>query len=71
MTGLGDVNPPHLVGAIRFGQQFLVNLTQKLLCAILSHLVDADAIHAGSPAVGLHSSPGFLQDVQPTDLVVQ
>jgi hypothetical protein len=71
LARLGDVNSPHSIGAIRLGEQFLLDLPQELFLAVLPYLVDADAIHSRRPAIGLHSSPGFLQDIESTNLVVQ
>jgi hypothetical protein len=71
LARLGDVNSPHSIGTIRPSKQFLLDLPQESLLAVLPHLVDADAIYSRRPAVGLHSSPGFLQDIESTNLVVQ
>jgi hypothetical protein len=71
LARLGNVNSPHSVGTIRSGEQLLLDLPQESLLAVLPYLVDADAIHTRRPAVGLHSSPGFLQDIETTNLIVQ
>jgi len=51
--------------------QFLFEFVQKPIFAVLSDGIDIHLIHSRRPFVGLHPSPGFSQDVPPTDLIVE
>jgi hypothetical protein len=65
------VYPPDQRSPIAAVTQFLFDLAQKPRFAILPYLVDIHVVHTGCTLIGLHPSPGLLQDVLPTDLIVE
>src|SRR5580704_19494467 len=70
-AGLVDVYPPDQRYPIAAVTKFLFDLAQKPRFAILPYLVDIHVVHTRRTLVGLHPSPGLLQDVLPTDLIVE
>jgi len=65
------VYPPDQRNPIAAVTKFLFDLAQKPRFAILLYLVDIHVVHTGCTLIGLHPSPGLLQDVLPTDLIVE
>src|SRR5215469_2262003 len=51
--------------------KLLFDLAQEPRFAIFPNLVNIHVIHARCTLIGLHPLPGLLQDVLPTDLIVE
>jgi len=51
--------------------KFLFDLAQEPRFTIFPYRVNVHLIHTRCTLVGLHPSPGLLQDVLPTDLIVE
>jgi hypothetical protein len=60
-----------VVDAIGWVTQFLLEFPQKAFLPVRAHVGDTHLVHAGSAGVGLHPSPGFLQDVETKYLIVE
>jgi hypothetical protein len=65
------VNPADQRYPVAAAAKFLFNLAQEPRFAIFPYLVNIHLIHTRCTLVGLHPSPGLLQDVLPTDLIVE
>jgi hypothetical protein len=65
------VDAPHCLGLIATAPQLLLNLLHEPLLAVALDLGEALPVHPRGSLVGLHALPGFLHDVESTDLVVE
>ena len=71
LSGLRYVNAAHQRCSVLPAPQFLFNLFQEPIFAVVADGVDIHLVHSRRPFVGLYPLPGFLQDVLPTDLIVE
>jgi hypothetical protein len=65
------VNPAYQRCPIPTAPQFLFEFVQEPVFAVVADGVDVHLVHSRRPFVGLHPLPGFLQNVPPTDFIVE
>src|SRR5262249_52464510 len=71
LSGLWYVNPTDQRYPVAAVAKFPFDLAQKPRFAVFPYLVNIHIVHTRSTLVGPHPSPGLLQDVLPTDLIVE
>src|ERR1700680_1367200 len=71
LSGLRDVNPAHQCRPVPPAPQFLFEFVQKPIFAVFADSINIHLVHSRRPFVGLYPLPGLLQDVLPTDLIVE
>src|SRR5438309_1345359 len=71
LSGLRNVNPADQRNPLAAAAKLLFDLAQEPRFAMFSNLVDVHLIHTRCTLIGLHPLPGLLQDVLPTDLIVE
>ena len=65
------MNPAYQRCPILSAPQFLFKFVQEPIFAVVADGVDIHLVHSRRPFVGLYPLPGFLQNVLPTDLIVE
>jgi hypothetical protein len=71
LARLGDRDPADRGGPIPVLAQFFGQLAEKPSLPVLSDRVNVHLVRTRRTLVGLHPPPGFVQDVWPTNLIVE
>ena len=71
LAGLRYVDAAYHRSPILTAPQFLFKFVQEPIFTVVADRIDVHLIHSRRPFVGLHPLPGLLQDVLPTDLIVE